>query len=336
MPYENPVLLGTHQDPTVVRLGSTYYLATSTFEYFPALPLFRSTDLQHWEPIGHAIDRIDQVDLSEVESSQGIFAPTLRYNDGVRYLICTLFGAAEHEQTFVLTATDPEGSWSDPIWLDGVRGYDPSLLFAGDGRVWCTGTQLIERDWPEQAAVWLQEFDLERMTLVGERHEIWTGAAPGVQWAEGPQLYDVDGWFYLLVSEGGTEYFHALVVARSRTVTGPYAGSVGNPILTHRHLGRAGSKHWTRRPGGTPGRELGRGSPRHASLRRAIRKPRTRDIRHRRCLGRRLAGIRARRRQKQPPHRHTRRLRLRPGLTSGLRCEPVLKDSGPSPQMEQR
>lgn len=248
----NPVLAGTYPDPSICRVGDEYILVTSTFEYFPALPVFRSTDLLHWEQVCHAIDRRDQVDLSTVPSSGGLFAPTIRHHDGTFYLVCTLVGGEGLRGNFILTATDAAGPWSAPTWLDGAPGIDPSLYFdsgssdggtsdggTATGRCWYTGTRLSEHpDWPEQTEVWVRELDLATLTFIGDEHVIWNGALIGAVWAEGPHLYRRGDHYYLLASEGGTEFNHAISVARASAITGPYAGSPANPVLTHRNMGR--------------------------------------------------------------------------------------------------
>jgi xylan 1,4-beta-xylosidase len=235
--YVNPVLSGMFPDPSVCRVGDTFYLANSSFEYFPALPLHSSTDLVGWTPIGHAIDRGDQLDLSSVADSGGLFAPTIRHHDGVFYLVCTLV-TGSRERSFLITATDPAGAWSDPVWIDEARGIDPTLFFH-DGRVWWAGCRVARPGaWPGQTEIWLRELDLESGTLVGEEFILWNGALNGAVWAEGPHLYERGGWFYLVAAEGGTSGDHAVSVARSRSVSGPYEGNPRNPILTHRHLGR--------------------------------------------------------------------------------------------------
>lgn len=236
-----PALAGTYPDPSIEQVDGTYWLVASTFEYFPALPLFRSGDLLHWQQVGHAIDRLDQIDLASVLSSRGLYAPTLRHHDGTWYLICTLVrdgGPADGpEGCFVLTTDDPSGAWSDPIWLSDIGGIDPSLFFDG-GRVWLTGTRLAaEPLWPSQTEVFLQELDAASLAPVGDEHVLWHGAVEGAVWAEGPHLYRSGDWYYLLASEGGTEFHHALSVARSRRIEGPYEGSRSNPVLTHRTLG---------------------------------------------------------------------------------------------------
>lgn len=234
----NPVLPGTYPDPSICRVGGDYYLVTSTFEYFPGLPIFHSTDLEHWHQLGHVVDRDGQLDLSTVESSEGLFAPTIRH-DGERFFItCTLVGGSGRQGNFVMTAVDATGPWSDPHWLDDAEGIDPSLFFDDDGRAWYTGTHLTESpDWPSQTSVWLRELDRSTLRLTGEKHVLWHGALLGAVWAEGPHLFKRNGWYYLLASEGGTEFAHALSVARSRDVTGPYLGFEANPVLTHRNLG---------------------------------------------------------------------------------------------------
>ncbi len=236
----NPILSGCHPDPSICRVGKDYYLVTSTFEYFPGLPVFHSTDLAHWEPVGHVIDRAGQMDLDGIVSSGGLFAPTLRHHDGLFWVVCTLVDPNDPSRggDFLVTATDPAGPWSDPVWID-ADGIDPSVFFDDDGRVWIHGTRLArEPQWHDQTEVWLREYDAARKLLVGPEHILWTGALLGAVWAEGPHLYKVDGTYYLLAAEGGTDLEHAVVVARSASVTGPYEGCRSNPVLTHRHLGR--------------------------------------------------------------------------------------------------
>ncbi|MCL3861229.1 glycoside hydrolase family 43 protein [Actinotalea sp. K2] len=236
----NPLLPGCYPDPSICRVGEHYYLVTSTFEYFPGLPVFRSSDLVSWEQIGHVVDRPGQLELDGVASSGGLYAPTLRHHEGVFWLVCTLVDHREGTRSgnFVMTATDPSGPWSDPVWL-GVDGIDPSIFFDDDGRVWLHGTRLVEEpEWYHQTEVWVRELDPQAMRLVGPEHVVWNGALRDVVWAEAPHLYKVDGTYYLLAAEGGTEFHHAVSVARADSVTGPYVGSRGNPVLTHRHLGR--------------------------------------------------------------------------------------------------
>lgn len=232
------LLAGTYPDPSVVRVGDAYWLVTSTFEYFPGLPVFTSTDLRTWHQTGHVVDRPGQLDLSTVPSSGGLFAPTIRHHDGRWFVACTLVHGTGRQGHVVLTADDPRGPWSDPVWVGDLPGIDPSLLFDGD-RIWfCATTPAASPEWPGQTTVYVCELDATTLQPLTAPRTIWSGALRGAVWAEGPHLYAKDGWYYLLASEGGTEFFHALCVARSREVTGPYEPYPGNPVLTHRHLGR--------------------------------------------------------------------------------------------------
>ncbi|MHA7134305.1 glycoside hydrolase family 43 protein [Oerskovia turbata] len=246
--FTNPVLPGTHPDPSVCRVPGVagapddYYLVTSTFEHFPGLPVFHSHDLVTWTQVGHAIHRRDQVDLGSVPSSGGLYAATIRHHDGTFHIVTTLVHTRGQGGHLLVTATDPAGPWSDPVWLDG-DGIDPSLFFDdqpdGTARVWLTATRLADPgEWDQQTEVWLRELDLAAGALVGPERVLWTGALHGAVWAEGPHLYRVGDHYYLLASEGGTEHRHAVSVARADAVTGPYTGNPANPVLTHRHLGR--------------------------------------------------------------------------------------------------
>ena len=235
--FRNPILSGCYPDPSICRAGDDYYLVTSTFEYFPGLPIFHSRDLVHWHQIGHVLDRPSQLPLDEIRASAGLYAPTIRYSNGTFYVINTLVDGKNHSGNFIVTASDPAGPWSEPHWLDS-QGIDPSLFFDDDGRVWYTGTRLKSHgDYEGHTEIFLQELDLPSMRLEGEEHILWDGAVKGAVWAEAPHIYKVDGRYYLLIAEGGTAHHHAVTVARSDSITGPYEGNRGNPILTHRHLG---------------------------------------------------------------------------------------------------
>ncbi|TDC66055.1 glycoside hydrolase family 43 protein [Actinomadura sp. GC306] len=235
--FENPVLPGCHPDPSVCRVDGDFYLVTSTFEWFPGLPVFHSRDLVHWRQIGHALDRPGQLPLEGVPASGGLYAPTLRHHDGTFYLICTLVDGKDWSGHFVLTASDPAGPWSDAHRLEG-EGIDPSLFFDDDGTAWCTGTRLTGR-YEGHTEIWLRRFDPAALALTGEEHVIWDGAVKDAIWSEASHLYKIGGRYYLLTAEGGTALDHAVMVARADEVTGPYRGNPRNPVLTHRDL-RAG------------------------------------------------------------------------------------------------
>jgi alpha-N-arabinofuranosidase len=233
--FRNPVLPGSHPDPSICRVGADYYLVTSTFEYFPGLPVHHSKDLVHWRLTGHVLDRPDQLDLDGVRASGGLYAPTIRHHDGVFYVVCTLVDGTGASGNFVVTATDPAGKWSDPVWLPAADGFDPSLLFDTDGSAWyCAARQ---RDEAGHTQVWVQRFDPDERALVGEQTVIWEGALRGARWSEAPHIYRIGERYYLVTAEGGTSMEHAVVVARSDCVTGPYVGCERNPVLTARHLG---------------------------------------------------------------------------------------------------
>ena len=233
---DNPILPGFYPDPSICRVEEDYYLVTSTFAYFPGVPIFHSRDLVHWEQIGNILDRKSQLDLTEVRHSEGIFAPTLRYNKGTFYMITTNVG---HGGNFIVTSENPAGPWSDPYFIKNAEGIDPSLFFDDDGKCYYTGT----KDRREGAAyygdneIWLQELDLNTMSLVGESYALWHSALKDAVWPEGPHIYKKDGRYYLLIAEGGTGHEHAVTIASSDCLTKPFVGHKCNPILTHRHLG---------------------------------------------------------------------------------------------------
>jgi xylan 1,4-beta-xylosidase len=236
--FRNPILPGCYPDPSVCRVGDDYYLVTSTFEYFPGLPVFHSRDLVHWHQIGHVLDRASQLPLDGIRPSGGLYAPTIRFSNGTFYVINTLVDGKTKSGNFIVTAADPAGPWSEPYWLESAPGIDPSLFFDEDGRAWYTGTRLkANSDYEGHTEIWLQELDLQSMRLVGDVHVLWDGAVKGAVWAEAPHIYKVQGHYYLVIAEGGTAHHHAVTVARSDSITGPYEANRGNPILTHRHLG---------------------------------------------------------------------------------------------------
>ena len=238
--FENPILKGFYPDPSICRVGSDYYLVNSSFEYFPGVPIFHSQDLVNWRQIGHILNRPSQLNLDSVRASGGIFAPTIRYNNGTYYMITTLVGTKDGGNFFV-SAKNPAGPWSEPKWLPKETiGIDPSLFFDDDGKVYYTGNRrpLDENLSKRYRQIWLQEIDLASSKFVGESSIILEeGALHDADNTEAPHLYKKDGYYYLMVAEGGTFENHAVTIFRSRNVAGPYEGNKKNPILTHRHLG---------------------------------------------------------------------------------------------------
>ncbi|MGA1582682.1 MAG: glycoside hydrolase family 43 protein [Saprospiraceae bacterium] len=253
--YTNPVLRGSYPDPSICRAGDTFYMANSSFEYFPGLPIHRSTDLVNWELVGYGLHRPEQVsgevNLRDVQSDGGIHAPSLRYHDGTFYLITT--NVYHHPETgvtdfvnFVLTAATPSGPWSEPHIIEGAPGIDPDLFFDEDGSVWYVGNQMPENpNFEGEGEIWIQRLDLESWRLIGERSLLWRGACGGV-WAEGPHLYKIMGLYYLMIAEGGTSFNHAVMIACSEDIRGPYVPNDRNPILTSRHVSY---DHWVNSTG---------------------------------------------------------------------------------------
>lgn len=234
---KNPILSGFYPDPSICAVENDFYLVTSTFAYFPGVPVFHSRDLAHWEQIGHALNRTSQLMLEGCDHSEGIFAPTIRCYEGTFYIITTNVSGGGN---FVVTAKDPAGEWSEPYYLD-APGIDPSLFFDDDGTCYYVGTR-PDTHGPRYAGdweIWCQKLDLDRMQLAGESHVLWKGAQRETVWPEGPHLYKKDGYYYLMIAEGGTGREHCITIARSREVFGEYEGCPRNPILTHRHLGEA-------------------------------------------------------------------------------------------------
>ncbi len=234
---KNPILPGFRPDPSICRVGEDYYLVTSSFAYFPGVPIYHSRDLAHWEQIGSVLDRESQLPLKGCGHSEGIFAPTIRYHEGKYYMITTNISAGGN---FVVTADRPEGPWSEPYFLGPeAQGIDPSLFFDTDGTCYYIGTRPNQKgvryngDWE----IWVQKLDLNTMKLTGESHKIWKGAMHHGIWPEGPHLYKKGNYYYLVHAEGGTGMEHAVCTARSKSIFGKYEGSPCNPIFSHRHLG---------------------------------------------------------------------------------------------------
>lgn len=233
----NTILPGFYPDPSICAVGDDFYLVNSTFAYFPGIPIMHSKDLAHWEQIGNACDRESQLPLGDTGHSRGLFAPTIRYHEGTFYIICT---NVSYGGNFIITAQNPAGPWSEPHYIEGADGIDPSLFFDEDGTCYYIGTHpnpagcQYDGDW----YIWIQELDIENMKLVGEVHNVWNGAMRNIIWPEGPHLYKIGEYYYIMHAEGGTGPDHAVTVCRSKNVYGPYENNFCNPILTHRHLGR--------------------------------------------------------------------------------------------------
>ncbi len=209
--YNNPILPGFYSDPSVCRVGDDYYLITSTFEYYPGVPVFHSKDLVNWQQIGYCIHRKEQL-----PNGINIFAATIRYHEGTFYMITTNVSDGGN---FYVTAKNPAGPWSDPIWID-IQGIDPDIFFDDNGKSYVISSPMV-----------LYEIDLATGKLLTEGLKVWNGT--GGRYAEGPHIYKKDGFYYLMAAEGGTEEAHSETIARSSSIWGPYTENPANPILTH-------------------------------------------------------------------------------------------------------
>lgn len=238
--FQNPVLSGFYPDPSICRVGDDYYLVTSSFVYFPGLPIFHSRDLVNWEQIGHGIHDADQLDYKNCETSLGLWAPSIRYHQGTYYIINTFVseGREARRDNYIITAKNPAGPWSKAHFIEGADGIDSSLFFDEDGRIWYVGNFIVEPPlYPEgHHGIYLQELDPETLQFTGERTVIWDGFKTRSKWIEAPHLYRHDGWYYLMVAEGGTFENHSVMMARCKTIDGDYEICPRNPIVTHRHL----------------------------------------------------------------------------------------------------
>jgi alpha-N-arabinofuranosidase len=213
--FNNPVLPGFYPDPSVCRVGDDYYLVNSSFQYFPGVPIHHSKDLIHWEPVGYCLTRPSQLKLEKSGFAGGIYAPSIRYHEGVFYMVTT---NTSNKGNFYVHTTNPAGEWSDPLWVE-QGGIDPDLFFDDDGKCYFVSTG------------GLCEIDIKTGRRLSESKDIWPGT--GGRYPEAPHIYKKDGYYYLLLAEGGTEFGHKATIARSRSIYGPYEGNPANPILTH-------------------------------------------------------------------------------------------------------
>ncbi|QSB12610.1 glycoside hydrolase family 43 protein [Natronosporangium hydrolyticum] len=233
----NPVLPGFHPDPSILRVGTDYYLATSTFEWYPGVRLHHSTDLVHWRALGGILTERRLLDLLGSGDSCGVWAPDLSYTDGLFYLVYTDVSSFDcgywDSQNYLTSAPTPTGPWSDPVVLH-ARGFDASLFHDDDGTSWLLSMTADWRPGRDQfGGIGIQQFDRATQQLVGPERAIFAGTAAGL--TEGPHLYRRDGWYYLLVAEGGTSWEHQALVARSRDLFGPYEPDPDGPLITSVH-----------------------------------------------------------------------------------------------------
>ncbi|MEK6336222.1 MAG: glycoside hydrolase family 43 protein [Acidobacteriota bacterium] len=225
--FENPVIPGMAPDPSVCRVGDDFYLVTSTFEYFPGVPVYHSRDLIHWRLLSYSLSRESQLPLRRLTRNGGIWAATIRHHDGTFYVVTT--NKSEGHGNFFVHTKDPAGEWSEPVTLD-QGGIDPSLFFDDDGKVYLTSAG--SSGCP--ARICQSEIDIKTGKRLSEIKPLWSGT--GGSSPEGPHLYKSNGYYYLMIAEGGTEYGHGETIARSRSPWGPFEANPRNPILTHRNF----------------------------------------------------------------------------------------------------
>lgn len=228
MKYNNPVIKGFYPDPSVCKVEDTYYLVCSSFQYFPGVPIFESKDLINWKQIGHCLTRESQIQLGKVGSSGGVFAPTLRHNNGRFYMTTT--NDTTHQNFYVWT-DDIYGEWSEPIYVD-QGGIDPDLYFE-DGKAFFMSNG---KDDNGVGGVVQCEIDIKTGGKLSPSRAIWRGT--GGRYLESPHMYKINGRYYLMAAEGGTEYGHMVTYARGDSISGPFEAYPHNPVLTNRNLGR--------------------------------------------------------------------------------------------------
>ena len=238
--YLNPILSGFYPDPAVCRKGDTYYLVNSSFSFFPGVPIFESKDLVNWQQIGHVLDRESQLQLEGQWVSGGIYAPAISYNEKNQtfYMITTNVGKGGN---FYVKTRDPHQGWSDPVYLPKVNGIDPSFLFDTDGRAYIVHNAPVfgQAEYEGQRAIHLLEFDVKGDSVIGEPIEIVHGGTHVSErpiWIEGPHLYHIGQYYYLMCAEGGTAEGHSEVIFRAKKPQGPWEECPQNPILTQRNL----------------------------------------------------------------------------------------------------
>jgi len=229
----NPILRGFNPDPSILRVGDDYYIAVSTFEWFPGVLIHHSRDLVHWRPAAKPLDRIEMLDLRGDPPSGGVWAPCLSFRDGLFHLVYSdakATGRFKDVHNYVTTSPAIDGPWSAPVYLNS-SGFDPSFFHDTDGRTWLLNMKWDYRPGRNRfAGILLREWDHASGSLTGPERLIFTGTSLGA--TEGPHLYRKNGFYYLMVAEGGTSLGHAVTVARAESIAGPYQVDPENPILT--------------------------------------------------------------------------------------------------------
>jgi xylan 1,4-beta-xylosidase len=224
-----PIIAGFYPDPSICRLGDDYYIANSSFEYSPGVPIWHSPDLRHWNQVGHALRGPSPLPHGAPPASSGIYAPTLRNHDGRFWLVTTDIGEIQRGH-LIVSAEEAAGPWSEPVHTAGAIGIDPDLCFDEAGVCHLTWASFS----PQLHGIVTVQVDPMTGQLLGEPHLLWPGS--GLAAPEAPHLYRIDSWWYLMLAEGGTERGHAVTIARSRSLNGEWEPAPTNPILSHRSL----------------------------------------------------------------------------------------------------
>ncbi len=235
--FFNPILAGFAPDPSFCRKGDTYYLVNSSFSFFPGVPLYTSKDLIHWKSEGFVLDRKEQLPLAKQNISGGIFAPAITYNEKNKtfYMITTNVGAGN----FFVKSKDPSKGWSNPIYLPKIDGIDPSFFFDKDGKGYIVHNGPVDggADYEGQRAIRIFRFDVKGDSIIGDYKQIVRGGTHVEErpiWIEGPHLYRIGKYYYLMCAEGGTGDWHSEVILRAKDPMGPWEENPNNPILTQR------------------------------------------------------------------------------------------------------
>ena len=228
----NPILPGFHPDPSIIRVDEDFYIATSTFEWFPGVRIHHSRDLENWELIDTSLDKLSQLDMRGAPDSCGVWAPCLTYWEGTYYLVYSNVKSFEplwgQTPNYLVTTTDLKAGWSDPIFLSN-EGFDGSFFHDANGRKWFLSLRLDAANENIFGGIILQEYSMREKRLIGKPQVIFEGTELGM--TEGPHLYQLNGYYYLVTAEGGTEYDHAVSIARAKEITGPYEPSPYGPIV---------------------------------------------------------------------------------------------------------
>ena len=237
--FQNPILAGWYPDPAITSDNDgNFYMVHSTFAFYPGIPIFHSRDMVNWEQIGNVIDRPDQIDFEGFGVSRAIFAPDISYDDGIFYVTCTV---VDGKGNFVVTAKDPAGPWSDPVWLPKVKGIDPGLFFDEEKSyiVYNSDPPNNEPLYDGHRTIRMMEFDKENLKTIGEDRILVNGGvdiSTEPVWAEGPRIYKLNGYYYLMTAEGGTAVNHSEMIYRNKDIDDEFIPFEDNPILTQRHL----------------------------------------------------------------------------------------------------